>query len=164
MEDYQKHYYFIGRILGKALYENLLVELPLAEFFLSKLAGKHSDVDVHQLASLDPVLHRNLLSLKAYDGDVADLGLDFTVVCDELGETRVEELKPNGSNITVDSSNRIEYIQLMADFKLNKQIRQQCMAFRHGISNVLPVEWLYMFRLVLGSFFFSLNNFFKLFV
>lgn len=58
LEDYQRHYYFIGRILGKAMYENLLVELPLAEFFLTKLAGKHSDVDVHQLASLDPVLHR----------------------------------------------------------------------------------------------------------
>lgn len=58
VENYQKHYYFIGRILGKALYENLLVELPLADFFLSKLAGKHSDVDIHQLASLDPVLHK----------------------------------------------------------------------------------------------------------
>lgn len=89
VEDYQRHYFFIGRIVGKALYENLLVELPLAEFFLSKLAGKHSDVDVHQLASLDPDLHKNLMSLKAYEGDVADLGLDFTVVCDELGEKRV---------------------------------------------------------------------------
>uniref|UniRef100_A0A1Q3F789 Ubiquitin-protein ligase E3C n=1 Tax=Culex tarsalis TaxID=7177 RepID=A0A1Q3F789_CULTA len=145
VEDYQRHYYFIGRILGKALYENLLVELPLAEFFLSKLAGKHSDVDIHQLASLDPVLHRNLMSLKAYEGDVADLGLDFTIVCDELGETRVEELKPNGTNITVSSSNRLEYIQLMADFKLNKQIRSQCLAFRQGLANVLPIEWLYMF-------------------
>ncbi|KAL9703153.1 hypothetical protein quinque_006671 [Culex quinquefasciatus] len=145
VEDYQRHYYFIGRILGKALYENLLVELPLAEFFLSKLAGKHSDVDIHQLASLDPVLHRNLMSLKAYEGDVADLGLDFTIVCDELGETRVEELKPNGANITVSSSNRLEYIQLMADFKLNKQIRSQCLAFRQGLANVLPIEWLYMF-------------------
>uniref|UniRef100_A0A336MWB4 Ubiquitin-protein ligase E3C n=1 Tax=Culicoides sonorensis TaxID=179676 RepID=A0A336MWB4_CULSO len=145
VEDYQRHYFFIGRMLGKALYENLLVELPLAEFFLTKLAGKHSDVDVHQLASLDPVLHRNLMSLKAYEGDVTDLGLDFTVVCDELGETRVEELKPNGSNITVNSSNRIEYIQLMADFKLNRQIRAQCMAFRQGLANVLPIEWLYMF-------------------
>nr|XP_019541237.2 ubiquitin-protein ligase E3C [Aedes albopictus] len=145
VEDYQRHYYFIGRILGKALYENLLVELPLAEFFLSKLAGKHSDVDIHQLASLDPVLHRNLMSLKAYEGDVADLGLDFTIVCDELGETRIEELKPNGANITVSSSNRLEYIQLMADFKLNKQIRSQCLAFRQGLANVLPIEWLYMF-------------------
>ncbi|XP_055627362.1 ubiquitin-protein ligase E3C [Toxorhynchites rutilus septentrionalis] len=145
VEDYQRHYYFIGRILGKGLYENLLVELPLAEFFLSKLAGKHSDVDIHQLASLDPVLHRNLMSLKAYEGDVTDLGLDFTIVCDELGETRIEELKPNGANITVSSSNRLEYIQLMADFKLNKQIRSQCLAFRQGLANVLPIEWLYMF-------------------
>ncbi|XP_058458874.1 ubiquitin-protein ligase E3C [Malaya genurostris] len=145
VEDYQRHYYFIGRILGKALYENLLVELPLAEFFLSKLAGKHSDVDIHQLASLDPVLHRNLMSLKAYEGDVSDLGLDFTIVCDELGETRIEELKPNGSNIMVTTSNRLEYIQLMADFKLNRQIRSQCLAFRQGLANVLPIEWLYMF-------------------
>lgn len=145
VENFQKHYYFIGRMLGKALYENLLVELPLAEFFLSKLAGKHSDVDVHQLASLDPVLHHNLLSLKSYEGDVADLGLDFTVVSNELGETKVEELKPNGVNIMVNSSNRIEYIRLMADYKLNRQIRQQCAAFRRGLSNVVTVEWLYMF-------------------
>lgn len=73
----------------QALYENLLVELPLAEFFLSKLVGRHSDVDVHHLASLDPIMYRNLLFLKSYEGDVADLGLDFTVLNDELGETRV---------------------------------------------------------------------------
>jgi ubiquitin-protein ligase E3 C len=71
------------------LYENLLVELPLAEFFLSKLVGRHSDVDVHHLASLDPVMYRNLLFLKSYE-DVTDLGLDFTVLNDELGETRVK--------------------------------------------------------------------------
>lgn len=42
----------------------------------------------------------------------------------------MEELKPNGSNIPVTSSNRIEYIHLVADYKLNKQIRLQCNAFR----------------------------------
>lgn len=57
----------------------------------------------------------------------------------------MEELKPNGSKITVNTSNRIEYIQNMADFKLNRQIRSQCMAFRQGLANVLPIEWLYMF-------------------
>ena len=39
MEDYPLHYYFIGRLLGKALYENLLIELPLASFFLCKMTG-----------------------------------------------------------------------------------------------------------------------------
>lgn len=145
MPDFQKHYYFIGRILGKALYENLLVELPLAEFFLSKLAGKKSTVDAHQLASLDPVLHHNLLGLKSYDGDVGDLGLDFTVVSNELGGARVEELVANGANVPVTNANRMEYIRQMADYKLNRQIRQQCAAFRRGLSNVVTVEWLYMF-------------------
>uniref|UniRef100_A0A1B0CTQ0 Ubiquitin-protein ligase E3C n=1 Tax=Lutzomyia longipalpis TaxID=7200 RepID=A0A1B0CTQ0_LUTLO len=145
VEDFKEHYYFIGRILGKALYENLLVEVPLAEFFLSKLVSKYPDVDINQLASLDPVLHRNLLSLKAYDGDVSELGLDFTVVCEELGETRVVELKPDGSNIAVTNHNRMEYIHLMADYKLNRQIRPQCLAFREGLQNVIPTEWVSIF-------------------
>ncbi|XP_075215548.1 ubiquitin-protein ligase E3C [Lycorma delicatula] len=143
--NFTQHYYFIGRILGKALYENLLVELPLAEFFLSKLVGRHNDVDVHHLASLDSVMYKNLLYLKNYEGNVADLGLDFTVVSDELGETNVEELKPNGNNIPVTSSNRIEYIHLVADYKLNRQIHSQCLAFKNGVANVIPLEWLQMF-------------------
>ncbi|XP_052838360.1 ubiquitin-protein ligase E3C [Drosophila gunungcola] len=144
-EDYEKHYYFIGRILGKSIYENLLVELPLAEFFLTKLAGKYSDVDIHQLASLDPELYRNLLYLKDYTGDVSELNLDFTVASSSLGQTQIVELKPQGQSIPVTNSNRIEYLQLIADYKLNVQIRRHCNAFRKGLSNVLPIEWLYMF-------------------
>ncbi|KYN18133.1 PREDICTED: ubiquitin-protein ligase E3C [Trachymyrmex cornetzi] len=146
VDDFPKHYYFIGRILGKALYENLLVELPFAEFFLSKIVGRQSDVDVHHLASLDPIMYRSLLYLKSYKGDVADLGLDFTVLSDELGERRIDELKPSGANIPVTSHNRIEYIHLMADYKLNKQIRGQCFAFKQGIGSVVPLDWLQMFN------------------
>ncbi|XP_033208401.1 ubiquitin-protein ligase E3C [Belonocnema kinseyi] len=146
VEDYPKHYYFIGRILGKGLYENLLVELPFAEFFLSKIVGTQSDVDVHHLASLDPIMYRNLLYLKSYKGDVTDLGLDFTVLSDELGERRVDELKAGGANIPVTNHNRIEYIHMMADYKLNKQIRGQCYAFKQGIGNVVPLDWLQMFN------------------
>ncbi|TDG42604.1 hypothetical protein AWZ03_010965 [Drosophila navojoa] len=143
--DFEKHYYFIGRILGKAIYENLLVELPLAEFFLTKLAGKYSDVDIHQLASLDPELYRNLLYLKDYPGDVSELNLDFTVASSSLGQTQVVELKPQGQSTPVTNSNRIEYLQLIANYKLNVQIKRHCKAFRKGLSNVLPIEWLYMF-------------------
>ncbi|XP_001607965.1 ubiquitin-protein ligase E3C [Nasonia vitripennis] len=146
VDNFPKHYYFIGRILGKALYENLLVELPFAEFFLSKIVGTQSDVDVHHLASLDPIMYRNLLYLKSYKGDVTDLGLDFTILSDELGERRVDELKPGGANIPVTNHNRIEYIHLMADYKLNKQIRAQCNAFKQGIGNVVPLDWLQMFN------------------
>nr|XP_033342932.1 ubiquitin-protein ligase E3C [Megalopta genalis] len=146
VDDFPKHYYFIGRIFGKALYENLLVELPFAEFFLSKIVGLQSNVDVHHLSSLDPIMYRNLLYLKSYKGDVADLGLDFTILSDELGERRVDELKPSGADIPVTNHNRIEYIHLIADYKLNKQIRAQCCAFKQGISSVISMDWLQMFN------------------
>ena len=35
---------------------------------------------------------------------------------------KIEELKPGGRNIPVTADNRIEYIHLMADYKLNKQV------------------------------------------
>ena len=34
----------------------------------------------------------------------------------------------------------------MADYKLNKQIRAQCHAFKQGIGNVVPLDWLQMFN------------------
>ena len=74
----------------QAIYENLLVEIPLAGFFLSKLLGRQStSVEFHYLDSLDPELCRNLLSLKNFDGDIQDLGLDFTVLNAELGQNDV---------------------------------------------------------------------------
>lgn len=75
--------------LLQALYENMLVELPFASFFLSKLLGTSADVDIHHLASLDPEMYKNLLFLKSYEGDVEELGLNFTVVNNELGEAQV---------------------------------------------------------------------------
>lgn len=119
-----KHFYFIGRLLGKAIFENMLIELPLAPFFLAKLLinNINSDVEINHLASLDPFLYKSLISLKNYQGDVADLGLDFSIVNSEFGTTVIEELKPNGTNTPVTNQNRIEYIHLMADYKLNKQV------------------------------------------
>ena len=58
---------------------------------------------------------------------------------------QVEELKPDGANIPVTSLNRIEYIHLVADYKLNKQIRLQCNAFRQVSSISLLMLIIYLF-------------------
>ncbi|XP_042527516.1 ubiquitin-protein ligase E3C isoform X2 [Dipodomys spectabilis] len=144
-DSFARHYYFLGRMLGKALYENMLVELPFAGFFLSKLLGTSADVDIHHLASLDPEVYRNLLFLKSYEEDVEELGLNFTVVNNDLGEAQVVELKLGGKDIPVTGANRIAYIHLVADYRLNKQIRPHCLAFRQGLANVVSLEWLRMF-------------------
>lgn len=58
----------------------------------------------------------------------------------------MEELKEGGMNIQVTSANRIEYIHLVADYKLNRQIRAQCNAFKRGLANVVPLKWLQTFN------------------
>jgi len=135
---------FLGRMLGKAMFDGIQMDLPFCGFFLSKLLGKHNYLD--ELPSLDPALHKNLMLLKHYEGDVADMCLDFTVSNDDIGGGGVAELVPGGSQLEVNNSNRIQYIHLVADYRLNKQIKQQCQAFLRGFQDVIRVEWIRFFN------------------
>lgn len=78
---------FLGQLLGKALLEGTLVDLPLATFFLQKMAGR--GCELRDLASLDPELAANLGKLRAYDAaTLAGLELTFTVTDVLAGEAR----------------------------------------------------------------------------
>ena len=138
-----QHFHFLGLIVGKALYEGVLIELPLAGFFLSKILGQFNFVD--DLPSLDEELYRNLMFLKTYDGDCEDLSLNFAIVNSEYDETRVTELMPNGKDIAVTNENRIHYIHRVANYRLNFQIKRQSMAFLGGLREIIPPEWFQMF-------------------
>lgn len=54
--DHLTLFQFVGRILGKALYEGIVVEPKFAHFFLSKLL--HSFNYVNDLPSLDPEIYK----------------------------------------------------------------------------------------------------------
>lgn len=53
-------------MLGKCLFEGMLLELPLASFFLKKMRG--GLCDINDLPSLDPEVYRHLLTLRHYTG------------------------------------------------------------------------------------------------
>jgi ubiquitin-protein ligase E3 C len=61
-EQHLQYFHFLGSLLGKAMYEGILVDLPFATFFLSKLKQKSNFLN--DLPSLDPELYRHLLFLK----------------------------------------------------------------------------------------------------
>ncbi|KZT44623.1 ubiquitin protein ligase [Sistotremastrum suecicum HHB10207 ss-3] len=134
---------FVGRILGKALYEGILVDIAFAPFFLAKWLKKQSFLD--DLASLDPELYRGLIHLK-HDPNPEALSLDFTVTLEELGVARTIDLIPDGSNIPVTRQNRLQYIYLVSNFHLNKKIRLQCEAFFDGLASMVDPKWLRMFN------------------
>ncbi|KAG6883142.1 hypothetical protein C0993_007623 [Termitomyces sp. T159_Od127] len=141
MESHSLNWYrFIGRILGKAMYDGILVDVAFAGFFLAKWLGRQSFLD--DLASLDPDLYNGLVFLKHYAGNLEDLALNFTIAVDELGITRSVDLIPNGSNIAVTKENRLQYIQLISHYRLTKQIRLQSEAFFDGLSEMVDPRWI----------------------
>ena len=48
--------------------------------------------------------------LRSYDGDVTDLDLNFTVMDERFGETKVTELVPGGQNVAVTNENRVRCV------------------------------------------------------
>uniref|UniRef100_A0A1B6LAX7 Ubiquitin-protein ligase E3B n=1 Tax=Graphocephala atropunctata TaxID=36148 RepID=A0A1B6LAX7_9HEMI len=141
---------FIGRMLGKAVYEGIVVDVPFALFFLSQVAGQtqqalYSCMD--ELPSLDKELYRSLTYIKHLQGpgDVSQLDLTFSVDEDVLGRLVTHELIPGGRALTVTNQNKINYIHLMAHFRMHTQIQKQTAAFIRGFRSIINLEWLSIF-------------------
>lgn len=170
VQEVLARYRFLGRIIGKCLYEGFLIDVSFAGYFLlrwaltggttqaAKESGYRATID--DLRDLDEGLYQGILKLKHYGGDVeADFGLNFTVVdtfeiltptpsdpnhSETKSITRL--LRPNGADIPVTNSNRPEYISLLAKHRLRTQSLYQTNAFLTGLGEIIQPMWLSMFN------------------
>nr|CAD7199399.1 unnamed protein product [Timema douglasi] len=151
---------FVGRMLGKAVYEGIVVDVPFASFFLSQVLGQQHQAlysSMDELPSLDPELYRSLTFIKHHQGDVQDLDLTFSLDEDCMGRIVTHELVPGGRAVPVNNENKINYIHLMAHFRMHTQIKDQTAAFIKGFRAIINPEWLSLFstpelqRLVSGD-------------
>ena len=85
-------YIFIGKVLGKAIYEQIVIEPQFADFFLRKMLGKPNFFN--DLKSLDPELYKHLQFLRHYEGNMKDLELYFSITEEfEIGEEKKVKLE-----------------------------------------------------------------------
>jgi ubiquitin-protein ligase E3 C len=157
-KDLLRQYEFLGRIVGKCLYEGILVDIGFAGFFLLKwaasgAAGSESGyrANINDLRDLDESLYQGLLKLKNYPGDVEDFSLDFTIT-DTIQspgmptKTITRELMSDGSNISVTNQNRPLYVSYVARHRLQVQPYKQTQAFLNGLGEIIKPSWLSMFN------------------
>lgn len=62
------------------------------------------------------------------------------------GERREVDLIPGGSQIAVTNKNKFRYIYMVADFRLNRRIKEQADAFVRGFHELIPLHWLQIFN------------------
>lgn len=146
-DDHLKLLNFVGKLLAKAVYEGIVVDVPFATFFLRHLQQQHSMLysPLDELPSLDAEFYKNLTWIKRYDGDMSDLDLTFTYEEDVLGRLETRELEPGGSSIPVTNQNKFTYIHKLAHYRLHTQIKDQTRAFIAGFRSIIDKRWTSMF-------------------
>jgi len=141
------HFRFLGRVLGKAVYSQILVRPQFTTYFLNKLLQRANHID--DLLTLDPELYRHLMSLKSLvrsGYDLKELTLTFTAASlRKQGKHGQVDLIVNGSDIPVDNSNYFSYIASMANYKLNRETAAQTAAFMRGFHDLISADCIRMF-------------------
>ncbi|KAK3332145.1 hypothetical protein B0T19DRAFT_96051 [Cercophora scortea] len=155
MNDLLKQYEFLGRVIGKCMYEGILIDINFAGFFLLKWSSANAAdsyrANINDLHDLDEELYQGMLRLKNYTGDVSDLALDFTIT-DQVSlpnqpvRTVTRNLIPNGDEILVTNENRPLYISYVARHRLAVQPYAQTRAFLRGLGMIIDPAWLAMFN------------------
>ena len=166
LREFMRRYEFLGRVIGKCLYEGILIDVNFAGFFLLKwaLTGGTTTAStetayrasINDLRDYDEALYQGLLKLKNYTGDVeSDFGLNFTVsdeieIVDAQGrkvtKTDTKNLITDGADIAVTNSNKYVYIDRIVRYRLQHQPSAVTNAFLRGLGQIIQPMWLAMFN------------------
>ena len=136
--------FLLGMIVGKCLYDGILLEVRFASFFITHILGNMSP-QLEDLRSYDLDLYNNVLNVKQYEGNAEDLGLYFAVEEDIFGKHVVNDLLPGGQEQPVTNNNKALYCHLVANFYLATSNGQAIRAFKTGLTQLINPAWLRMF-------------------
>jgi hypothetical protein len=132
------YYRFLGRVMGKAMFDRQLVNGHMVKHLYKHILGW--PIQLKDLESIDDQYYKSLKDVETYaaNGDVTDLCLDFTTVSEIMGEKRVVELVKNGTQIDVTNDNYPEYVEACFRYKLMDCVKPQLNELLLGFFDVIP--------------------------
>ncbi|KAK4700563.1 hypothetical protein P7C70_g5684, partial [Phenoliferia sp. Uapishka_3] len=140
--DHLSFFQFVGRIIGKALHDQRILEAYFSRSVYKHMLGK--PVDHNDLESIDPEYHKSLVWMLENDID-GILDLTFSVERDDFGVVEIVDLVEGGRDKVVTNENKAEYVRLIADQRLSTEIKDQIGALLKGLYEVVPKDLLKIF-------------------
>lgn len=158
-DEHLTFFKFIGRIIGKALYEGRVLDCHFSRAVYKQMLGK--PVAMKDMETLDLDYSKSLQWM--LENDITDiLTENFAVETDAFGETQVIDLVPNGRNIPVTQENKEEYVQRVVDYRLTGSVQEQldnflkgmqtsflflkCTLIEAGFHDIIPAELISIFN------------------
>ncbi|KAF1989029.1 hypothetical protein K402DRAFT_12894 [Aulographum hederae CBS 113979] len=134
---------FIGRVIGKALYENRVLDCHFSRAVYKQMLGK--PVNVKDMESIDLEYYKSLVWM--LENDITDIITEtFSVEREFFGDTRVIDLKENGRNIPVTEDNKQEYVRLVVENRMVGSVEEQMSHFLKGFHDLVPAELISIFN------------------
>lgn len=142
-DEHLMFFKFIGRIIGKALYEGRVLDCFFSRAVYKRILGK--SVSVKDMESFDPDYYKSLCWM--LENDITDIITEtFSVEDDEFGVTTVADLVPNGREIPVTEENKQDYVRLVVEHKLLSSVKDQMESFLKGFHDIIPRELIAIFN------------------
>ena len=127
--DHLMFFKFIGRVIGKALYEGRALDCHFSRAVYKKILGK--PVSIKDMETLDLDYYKSLLWM--LENDISDIITEtFSVEIENFGDTKIIDLIENGRNIPVTEENKHEYVQLVVEDRLTGSVKEQLEEFLKG--------------------------------
>lgn len=138
----------IGIVLGLAIYNSIILPLNFPMVVYKKLLNVR--VSFRDLQEWNPILFNSLKSMLDYtESDMEEVfAQTFEIGYENVfGGAPIKHcLKKDGEKILVNQQNKYEFVELYADFLLNKVIEKQFKAFRKGfrmVTDESPLQLLF---------------------
>ncbi|ORY86772.1 hypothetical protein BCR37DRAFT_123533 [Protomyces lactucae-debilis] len=134
---------FVGRIVGKALYDGRLLDCHFSRPVYRKMLGKN--VSLKDMETLDLEYYKSLLWM--LENDITDVITEtFSVERDDFGEVTIIDLIPNGREIPVTEENKQEYVARVTQYRLLDSVSEQLDHFMKGFNDIISPELVSIFN------------------
>lgn len=142
-DEHLSFFKFIGRVIGKALYEGRLLDAHFSRAVYRRMLGK--SVSLKDMETLDLDYYRSLVWI--LENDITDVTFEtFSAEVEAFGVTETVDLIPGGRDIAVTEDNKQEYVRLVVEHKLIKSVEAQLDAFLGGFHDIIPEELVAIFN------------------
>ncbi|KAG0131066.1 hypothetical protein HOY82DRAFT_349408 [Tuber indicum] len=134
---------FIGRIIGKALYEGRVLDCHFSRAVYKRILGK--SVSLKDMETLDLDYYKSLVWM--LENDITDIITEtFSVETDDFGDKKIIDLVPDGRNVPVTDDNKHEYVRLLVEYRLLTSVQEQMENFLVGFHDIVPAELISIFN------------------
>ena len=142
-DEHLSFFKFIGRVIGKALYEGRLLDAHFSRAVYRRMLGK--SVSLKDMETLDLDYYRSLVWI--LENDITDVTFEtFSAEVEAFGVTETVDLVPGGRDIEVTEENKREYVRLVVEHRLIKSVEAQLDAFLGGFHDIVPSELVSIFN------------------